>query len=132
MHGLFWVSKDLFEDDLGFQDALEPNAQEWRNIRNGLEHRYLKLHEDFWPGPNDDFDGASEEAIASLKDSLSISRHRRDFEAKALRLLKTVRAALIYLCLAVQWEEARRSEERGSNQEAPGIGPFSFEDDLKI
>ena len=132
LRGLFWLSKDLYEDAPDFQDALEPDAQEWRNIRNGLEHRYLKLHEDFWSGPDDDYGGVSAEATSSLKDSLALSRRRSDFEAKALRLLKTVRAALIYLCLAVQWEETRRSEKRDADQEAPGIGPFLLEDDLKI
>lgn len=67
-----------------------------------------------------------------MKDALALSRHRSDFEAKALRLLKTVRAALIYLCLAVQWEENRRSETTNAGQEARGIGPFLLEDDLKI
>lgn len=132
LRGLFWVSKDLSEDAPDFQNALEPDAREWRNIRNGLEHRYLKLHEVFWPGPDDDYGGVSAEAAASLKDGLALSRYRSDFEAKAIRLLKTVRAALIYLCLAVQWEETHRSEEKREDQETSKIGPFILEDDLKI
>jgi hypothetical protein len=76
-----------------------------------LEHRYLKLHEVFWPGPSDDYGGVTPQAVAALKDSLAVSRYRRDFEAKALRLLKLVRASLIYLCLAVHREEEKRSNE---------------------
>lgn len=102
LRGLFWVSKDLFEDNPGFEEALEPDAREWKDFRNGLEHRYLKLHEDYWSGPQDDYHGASEQAVANLRDDLALSKYRRDFEAKALRLLKTVRASLIYLCLAVR------------------------------
>lgn len=42
--GLFWLSKDLFERDLGFRDAIEPDARELETIRQNLEHKYLKLH----------------------------------------------------------------------------------------
>jgi tetratricopeptide (TPR) repeat protein len=132
LRGLFWVSKDLFDDDPGFEDALEPEAREWKDIRNGLEHRYLKLHEDYWSRPQDDYHGVSEQAVANLRDALALSRYRGDFEVNALRLLKTVRASLIYLCLAVHWEEVRRSEERDSTQEIPWIRADIVEDDLKV
>lgn len=42
VRGLLWVSKDLYEAGPDLQDTLEPDARERRNIRNGLEHRYLK------------------------------------------------------------------------------------------
>jgi hypothetical protein len=132
LRGLFWVSKDLFDDDPGFEDALEPDAREWKDIRNGLEHRYLKLHEDYWSGPQDDYHGVSEQAVANLRDALALSRYRGDFEAKALRLLKTVRASLIYLCLAVHWEEEHRTEERDPTQEVPCMRADILEDDLKV
>ncbi|MDP9457317.1 MAG: LA2681 family HEPN domain-containing protein [Actinomycetota bacterium] len=132
LRGLFWVSKDLFENEPGFRDALEPDARELKEIRHALEHRYLKLHEVFWPGPGDDYGGASPQAIAALKDSLAVSRYRRDFEAKALRLLKLVRASLIYLCLAVHREEEKRSNERDPKQEVPMMRAHFFEDVRKL
>jgi hypothetical protein len=133
LHGLFWVSKDLFENKPGFQDTLEPDARELSQIRHALEHRYLKLHEFWWPGPHDDYGGASPQAIAALKDSLAMSRYHWDFETKALRLLKLVRASLIYLCLAVvHWEEERRSKGRGPEQEVPMMGAQTFADERKF
>ncbi len=108
LRGLFWLSKDLFEDNLGFKESIEPDAQELHDIRNHLEHKYLKLHEGLWHGPPSDNDKAS----FALADTLAFSMDRREFEAKTLRLIKMARAALIYLSLAIHCEEQRRTKER--------------------
>jgi hypothetical protein len=84
------------------------------------------------PGPDDDYGGVSPQAIAALKDSLAMSRYHWDFEVKALRMLKLVRALLIYLCLAVHWEEERRSKERPAEHEAPMMEAHTFADERKI
>jgi len=47
LRGLFWLSKDLHEDDPEFRDALELEAQELRDLRHALEHRYLKLSDEW-------------------------------------------------------------------------------------
>ncbi len=39
LRGLFWLSKDLFDDT--FKSATEPDAAELNDIRNHLEHKYL-------------------------------------------------------------------------------------------
>ncbi|MFV1980020.1 MAG: LA2681 family HEPN domain-containing protein [Rhodothermia bacterium] len=54
--GLFWLSKDLFEDREDFREAMEPDAEELSAIRHHLEHKYLKLHEDLWCGPEENHD----------------------------------------------------------------------------
>ena len=108
LRGLFWLGKDLYEDAPGFREAMEPEAQELAEVRNHLEHKYLKLHEDMWRGSVDEPD----EITRALTDTLSFSVYRYDFEAKTLRLLKMARAALVYLSLAVHREEARRKENR--------------------
>jgi LA2681-like HEPN len=43
LRGLFWLGKNLYEDDPEFRESLEPEAKELRDIRHALEHRYLKL-----------------------------------------------------------------------------------------
>ena len=45
----------------------------------------------------------------AVADSLAYSMHRGEFEAKTLRLLKRTRSALMYLCLAVHYEEKLKS-----------------------
>lgn len=71
LRGLFWLSKDLYE--ARFKEYIEPDAQELSEIRNHLEHKYLKLHEDLWPGHSLD----SDKTI--WHDNLALSLYRREF-----------------------------------------------------
>jgi hypothetical protein len=71
-----------------------------------MEHRYLKVHD---RGP---FFSSATPSVYS--DRLALSVERRDLEAKALRILKLVRAAMIHLCLAMhREEEIRAKDEKG-------------------
>lgn len=126
--GLFWLSKDLYENKPGFKESIEPDAQELSEIRNHLEHKYLKLHEDFWSGPylNND------ESSLALADTLAFSTYRREFEEKTLRLIKMARAALIYLSLAVHCEEKQRAKERSPDSIIPGMPLDVWEDEWKV
>ncbi|MEN6393041.1 MAG: LA2681 family HEPN domain-containing protein, partial [Anaerolineaceae bacterium] len=92
LRGLYWLSKDLFDKngDEGFQESLEPEAQDLYIIRNHLEHKYLKIHEMLIQRPDD-----------SLSDDLAYSIERKDFEHKTIKLLRMVRNSLIYLSLAI-------------------------------
>ena len=74
----------------------------------------------------------SGQAVVTWRGGLALSRYRSEIEAKSLRLLETVRASLIYLCLAVRWEEVLRSEEREPLQEIPWVRADILEDDLKV
>jgi tetratricopeptide (TPR) repeat protein len=128
LRGLFWLSKDLFEDNLSFKESIEPDAQELHDIRNHLEHKYLKLHENLWHGAPLD----SDEASFTLSDTLAFSMHRREFEAKTLRLIKMARAALINLSLAIHCEEQIRAKENEPDNIVPGISLDVWEDEWKI
>jgi len=100
LRGLFWLSRDLFDDDL--QASTEPDAQALDEIRNRLEHRYLQVHE-LSLTDRGRLDGSvgSEHRYSISRDELAI---------KSLRLLKTTRSALIYLALAVNYEERIRAK----------------------
>ena len=103
LRGLFWLSKDLFDENV--RAVTEPDAQELNAIRNHLEHRYFKVHEIIVPQrpPNAPPD------IFYDRPAYSVQRER--FEEKAVRLLKLARAALIYLPLAMHREEERRAKQ---------------------
>ena len=104
--GLFWLSKDLFDNN--FRDLAEPEAQALHEIRIHLEHKYLKVH--MMPPP----DPATAHPLTALWiDSLAYSVTRSDLESKTLRLLRLTRAALVYLSLGMHREEERRAAERG-------------------
>jgi len=103
LQGLFWLSKDLAGNDDRY---LEPEADKLRAIRNYLEHKYLKVIE--WEEFNQepDFDDP-------LKDSVALKVSRRHFVDKTVHLLRLARSALIYLLLAVEFEE--KSKQNGEN-----------------
>lgn len=128
LRGLFWLGKDLYEDEPGFREAMEPDAQQLADIRNHLEHKYLKLHEDLWRGPPSELDTMT----GAMTDKLAFSVYRYDFETKTLRLLKMVRAALIYLSLAVHQEEKKRAESRDPNERILSMEPDIWEDGWKL
>lgn len=128
LRGLFWLGKDLYENASGFREAMEPEARELAEVRNHLEHKYLKLHEDMWRGPVAEPD----DMTRAMTDTLSYSIYRYDFEEKTLRLLKMARAALIYLSLAVHQEERRRAEDRGPDVPIGRMESDTWDDDWKL
>jgi tetratricopeptide (TPR) repeat protein len=99
--GLFWLSNDLFEKDM--QDSIEPEAQALAELRNHLEHKYVKVHEMLLP---------SKSAGDPFHDTLAYAITRSDLERRTLRLIQLVRAALIYLSLGMHREEQKRAKDK--------------------
>ncbi|MEO8000669.1 MAG: LA2681 family HEPN domain-containing protein [Arenimonas sp.] len=106
--GLFWLSKDIFEKD--FKDLTEPDARELHELRNHLEHKYVKVLEMKTPVRVN-----TQSALDVSYDNFAHSISRHDLEQKTLRILQLVRSALIYLSLGMQKEERRRQASAGSN-----------------
>ena len=121
LRGLYWLGKDLYEDNAGFREAMDPAAERLNDIRNHLEHKYLKLHSDLWGGP-----GSS-----SFTDGLAVSLGRDEFEEMSLHLLSMTRAASIYLSLGVHREERLRAASRDPNEITPPMFLDTWEDDWK-
>jgi hypothetical protein len=122
LRGLFWLSKDLFEEE--FVNITEPDAQAVKEIRNHLEHKYLKAH-DVLASQTDD----PKSKPNWSEDQLAYSITRTDLEAKALRLFKLSRAALTYLSLGVRREELRR--QQGKNNQIPQMMLDLWNDEWK-
>jgi len=122
LRGLFWLSLDLFSDEPGFRDSIEPNGRDIHEIRRHLEHKYVKLHAEGWPG--------SVRGIG-LDAPLAYSLALEDFQLKAMQLLHMVRSALIYLSLSVHVEETERARKRPKGVIVPGIPLTEWEDDWK-
>ena len=66
-----------------------------------------------------------------ITDTLALSVYRRDFEAKALRLLKLARAAMVYVVLAIRYEELSRNRERAPKGVRLPMRLDVWEDDWK-
>lgn len=122
--GLYWLSKDLFEKD--YKDMTEPEARELHELRNHLEHKYVKVH----------FMTMTPPLVAGTSanpffDNFAHSVSRDDLERRTLRLLKLVRSALIYLSLGMHREEDRRRENAGTDRVVAPMPLTAMKDDWK-
>ena len=92
LRGLFWLSRDFVEANPDFASAMEPDAQAIATIRNHLEHRFLRVSEM----------GAQE----IWKEDIGYDLSPASLRDRTLRLLRSARAATIYLVLAMNTYEA--------------------------
>lgn len=97
LRGLFWLSKELFDDQLKLTTAAD--ARELHSIRNALEHTYLRVSEG-WAKPFM-INGAS-------NGSFGIAIGSDELEAKALRVMQMARSALFYVSFAIGVEERKK------------------------
>ena len=99
LRGLYWLSKELFDDEL--KRTTGADARELHDIRNALKHKYLQVHE-----------GWAWQLLQprSSAEGLGLSIDSDLLEAKALRVMKMARTALIQLALAIGVEERNRKQ----------------------
>ncbi|MGB6009494.1 LA2681 family HEPN domain-containing protein [Castellaniella sp.] len=119
LRGLFWLSKELFDEQL--KQTTAADARELHNIRNALEHTYLRVSEG-WAKPfmiketnNNDF------GTAIGSDAL---------EAKAIRVMQIARSALFYVSFAIGIEE-RRKRSMTPDQRIGSMPLFGLDDERK-
>lgn len=104
LRGLYWLSKDLVEndkDDVVLGETMEPDAYKLRSIRNHLEHKYLKLHADSWSNVD-----RSDNAM--FNDQWAVHLTVDELQKKTTRMLRLARSGIMYLSLAVHREESLR------------------------
>ncbi len=119
LRGLFWLSKELFDDQL--KQTTGPDARALHDIRNALEHKFLQVHEG-WAKPFMNSAPSSE--------GLGISIYSDLLESKAIRVMKIARSALIQLAIAISVEEQKRAREQHETLFGPML-LFDLEDDRK-
>lgn len=105
LRGLFWLSKDLdARGQLELQDSLDPDARGLADLRNALEHRYIRIRQPTELPSGGPFVGESadeaEEVISAA-----------ELRAKAMQMLRKARAAMIYLSLAVRVEQGHSDDQ---------------------
>jgi len=111
LRGLYWLSKDFKDDGLYVEGSLDTGGEELKDLRNGLEHRYVKVT------AFGDIDRGR------LSDELATVMDRSQFEQKALSMVRKARAGLLYLSLAVYHEE-RSSADQESIHAPLRLGQF--------
>ena len=123
--GLYWLSKDLFEKD--FKEMTEPDARALHDLRNHLEHKYVKVRLMEIP---DVIADRPEPGLFS--DTVAYSISLQVLERKTLRILKLARSALIYLSLGMHTEEARRRAADDPDAIIPSIALTELDDAFKV
>ncbi|WP_394540119.1 LA2681 family HEPN domain-containing protein [Lysobacter enzymogenes] len=111
LRGLFWLSKELFDDRL--KQTTSADSMELHSIRNAIEHGYLRVHEG-WAKPfmlNEDSPQHPGLVIGS-----------DELEDKAIRVTQMARSALLYLTFAIAVEERRKHE--GGPETLTGVMPL--------
>jgi hypothetical protein len=115
LRGLYWLSKDFKEKELYIEGSLDNSGYKLADLRNALEHRYVKLT---MSSVRDSPD------TGRFNDELAMTMIRDELEDQALAMLRKARAGLIYLALAVNREEELKA---GSPEPAMPLyfGPLS-------
>ena len=101
LRGLFWLSKELFDDQLKHTTAAD--ARELHSIRNALEHTYLRVSEG-WAKPFS-INAASNNGFGTAIGS-------DELEAKAIRVMQLARSALFYVSFAIGVEERKKQRTK--------------------
>ena len=97
LRGLYWLSKDIETGDLHVEGSLDESGRKLTDVRNALEHRYVKLV--MYPSREQESD------TTRFSDELATTMLREELERYALKMVRRARAALIYLALGINAEE---------------------------
>lgn len=114
LKGLYWLSKDIYYKN----DARppEPDAKQLNHIRNHISHKYLKVQHSC---------NSHSSYRKSNGHESTYPIDENELQEQTKKLLKLVRSALIYLSLAVEWQEKQtRQKEQGrtATMQMPEVG----------
>lgn len=122
LRGLFWLSRDLYDKD-ELRDAIEPDAQDLKSIRDHLEHKYLKVHDLVIPAESDPPGGTRDQYAKSIG--------RQSLKSKTRAILRLARSAITYLSFGIHAEERKRASDRPKDAIVPPIFLPKVEDGWK-
>lgn len=117
LSSLYWISKDFFDK---FEDSPNPELKRIKDIRDSLEHKYVKINDAF-------FEGKTEER----GDGIALYISDEELYDATLKLLKIIREAIINLSLCVDIAEVPKREATKDKLIIP-ISLMDYEDDWKI
>lgn len=116
LSSLYWISKDFFEK---FEDSPNPELKRIKDIRNALEHKYVKITDSFF-----------EELTDEYGDGLALYISEKEMYDVTLILLKILREAIINVSLCVNISETPKREEFKDKLIIP-INLMDYEDKWK-
>lgn len=113
---LYWISRDLYDR---FESSPNPELMRIRNIRNALEHKYVKIVAGYFP-----------ERLNGDVDDLALYVSEDEMFRLTMELMKTAREAIICLSLCVNIEEKKR--EKCGDAIVVHCELQEFDDDWKV
>lgn len=124
LNALYWIKKDFHHSvSKRDEDSVVIVAHELRKIRTAVEHDYIKVFDDDIVSSPDGTHGA-------VQDTLYDAIGRTQLRQAALEMLRLARAAMIYLSLAINYEE-RKKRETMDGKTVPIGGRVMVPDDFK-
>jgi hypothetical protein len=116
LNALYWISKEFFSEDTDDFASIKPTAKKIYEIRQELEHKYLKITE--YPMKD------------AYRDSLAYYVTYQEFEHETKELLHLVREAIIYLSLSVYVNEEEKRKQ-SPNDVLGQIALHEYDDEWK-
>ena len=116
---LYWIDKDVSKEA---KNSPNPYLERIRQIRNGLEHKYVKIVDDVLC---DDYESGK-------YDDLVLYVSESEMYDITLHLLKLLQESIICLSLCVNIEEKRKSDNLPPDTMICPISFIEYEDDWKI
>ena len=113
---LYWISKDFFEK---FEDSPNPEMKRISDIRNALEHRYVKITASYFHSETE------------WEDGLALYVNEKELYGLTLKLLKILREAIISLAMCVNIEEHPKREWAKDKVILP-MSLLEFNDEWKV
>ena len=114
---LYWINKDFCDS---FEDSPNPELKRIKEIRNALEHKYVKIYASF-----------ADPVLNDISDGLALYISEEELAEVTMQLLKILREAIISLSLSVNIAEKQKREETKDNLIVP-MSLMEYEDDWKI
>lgn len=114
---LYWISRDFYDK---FEDSPNPRLKRISDVRNALEHKYVKITNGWFP-----------ERTKGEVDDLALYVTEDELSDLTLELLHIVREAIICLSLCVHVEEQKKSEQNNGKLIMP-MPLMEYDDEWKI
>lgn len=121
LNGLWWIYKDLRNKSVYKDKHIDPVLRKISEVRNAMEHKYLKISEDFFNDPSLD-----------RLDDFAYNISFDDFEELTIALLQLTREAIIQLTMVIQMEEDIKSINRSPDELIGELNLFEYDDDWKL
>lgn len=119
MKAIYWIHKDFY---YRVYESPNPKAKKISEIRNHLEHKYLKITDDLL------------NTESCLNDELAYYICETEFNNLTFELLKLIREVIINLSIAVDINEKKKKKllENGNEVELMKINMYEYNDEFKI